>query len=260
MNPRDYVDDIARSIGFLSRISVPERHFVGHDGSLSRAVCAFPLAGFLIALPAAAVFAVLLAFRAEPLMAAFVVLGVQAALTGALHEDGLADTADGIGGGRDREHALTIMRDSRIGTYGAVALVLSFGLRASALAALARWLTPTEAGFALAGIAAISRTAMVWHWSMLSPARKDGVAASVGEPDKDAAIFAYVTGGLLCLVFAGSATSFTTGLTVIVVAALATWLLTRHISSRIGGHTGDTIGASQQISEMAALFALALLV
>lgn len=178
---RDFCDDVARSVAFLSRIHMPQRHFVDYDGRLNRAVRAFPLAGMLIALPAAAVASLLIALQVSSLFTAFVVVAVQALITGCLHEDGLGDTADGFGGGRDREAALVIMKDSRIGSYGAVALILSFGLRVSALASFLPLFTPTGAGLMILGAAALSRAAMVWHWSRLPPARRDGVAASAGE-------------------------------------------------------------------------------
>ena len=112
----NYTDDVARSVGFLSRIRVPGRYFIGHDGRLSRAVRAFPVAGVFISLPAAAFFAISMALHIHPLFAAFIALGIQILLTGCLHEDGLSDTADGLGGGKTRQSALDIMRDSHIGS------------------------------------------------------------------------------------------------------------------------------------------------
>lgn len=258
MDIRGFIDDTARSVAFLSRVPVPQRHFTGHDGRLSRAVRAFPLAGVLIVLPSAALAAILSAFHAPPLLLAFSTLALQVLVTGALHEDGLSDSADGIGGGRDRESALAIMKDSRIGSYGAVALVLSFGLRAAAIAALAAVLTPSGLGMVLLAIAAASRTAMVWHWSLLPPARSDGVAASVGEPDSGATVTALVSGVLLAailLVPHGTVFSFLLALTAATIAVLA---FNRMALRKIGGHTGDTIGATQQLAEMSVLFALAL--
>ncbi|MDO9418987.1 adenosylcobinamide-GDP ribazoletransferase [Pararhizobium sp.] len=258
MDFRDFIDDVARSVGFLSRIQVPQRHFINYDGKLSRAVRAFPAAGILIALPAAALVSVFSALHADPLFTAFVALAVQALVTGALHEDGLSDTADGFGGGRDRESALTIMRDSRIGTYGGVALILSFALRAAALAAIIPHLSHTGVGLVLLAVAALSRAAMVWHWSRLSPARTDGVAASVGEPDKDATLVALVSGiGIAALLMLFNAPLLAT---VLVVAAFAATVIAFGdiVSGKIGGYTGDTIGATQQLTEIAMLAALAL--
>ena len=114
-------------LAFLSRVPVPSSVFAGDDRNLGRVARAFPAAGFLIALPASLAFGLLLSIHVDPLLAALIALTVQTLTTGALHEDGLSDTADGLGGGRDREQSLAIMKDSRIGTYGAIALVLSFG-------------------------------------------------------------------------------------------------------------------------------------
>jgi len=255
---RNFIDDTARSVAFLSRLPMPQRHFIGYDGRLSRAVRAFPLAGVLIVLPAAALAAILSAFHAPPMLLAFATLVLQVLLTGALHEDGLSDAADGIGGGRDRDSALAIMKDSRVGSYGVVALVLSFGLRAAAIAALAAVLTPSGLGMALLAVAAMSRTAMVWHWSLLPPARRDGVAASVGEPDSGATTVA-LAGGIaiaaLLLLPHGTILSFALALAAAVITVLA---FNRIALGKIGGHTGDTIGATQQLAEMSVLFALAL--
>ena len=258
MDTRTFIDDTARSVAFLSRVPVPQRHFVGHDGRLGRAVRAFPVAGLLIALPAAALAAVLDAFRAPPLLIAFATLALATLITGALHEDGLSDSADGIGGGRDRDSALAIMKDSRAGSYGVVALVLSFGLRAAAIAALAVALTPTAFGMALLAVAVASRTAMVWHWSLLPPARRDGVAASVGEPQPGATRVALVSGLVLCMLLLlpnGAAFPLALALAAAIAVVLA---FNRIVLGKIGGHTGDTIGATQQLAEMAVLFALAL--
>jgi adenosylcobinamide-GDP ribazoletransferase len=255
---RDFIDDTARSVAFLSRVPVPQRHFTGHDGRLSRAVRAFPIAGVLIVLPAAALAAILSALHAPPLLLAFATLALQVLITGALHEDGLSDSADGIGGGKDRDSALAIMKDSRVGSYGAVALILSFGLRTAAIAALVPVLTPSGLGMALLAVAAASRTAMVWHWSLLPPARRDGVAASVGEPDNSATAFALVTGILLATLLVLPHGTVLSVLLALAAAAIAVLAFNRIAVRKIGGHTGDTIGATQQLAEMSVLFALAL--
>ena len=255
---RDFIDDTARSVAFLSRVPMPQRHFIDYDGRLSRAVRAFPLAGVLIVLPAAALAAMLSALHAPPSLLAIATLALQVLVTGALHEDGLSDSADGIGGGRDRDSALAIMKDSRAGSYGVVALILSFGLRAAAIAALAAALTPSGLGMALLAVAAASRTAMVWHWSLLPPARRDGVAASVGEPENRATLLALASGigiSALLLLPHGTLASFALASAAAVIAVL---VFNRIALRKIGGHTGDTIGATQQLAEMSVLFALAL--
>ncbi|WVT75371.1 adenosylcobinamide-GDP ribazoletransferase [Sinorhizobium chiapasense] len=257
----DFCDDVVRSVGFLSRIPMPGRHFVGYDGRLNRAVRAFPLAGIVIVLPSAAAAGAMNALQVSSLFAAFVVIALQALLTGALHEDGLGDTADGFVGGRDRDAALEIMKDSRVGTYGAVALILSFGLRVSALASILPLFTPLGAGMAILGTAAFSRAAMVWHWSSLPPARSGGVAASAGTPDPAAARFALGFGLIAAMLLFYFAKVPALGLIATIVAFfLAVKGFGRVATRKIGGHTGDTIGATQQLTEIAVLGTLALTV
>lgn len=256
---RDFIDDVARSVAFLSRIHMPQRHFVNFDGRLSRAVRAFPVAGLLIVLPAAAVVSIFSAIQAAPLFTAFVAVAIHTLITGALHEDGLSDTADGFGGGRTKENALIIMKDSRIGTYGAVALILSFGLRVSALAAVIPLMSPSGTGLLVLAAAALSRTAMVWHWSKLPPARKDGVAASAGEPDASAVTFALALGVVsAALLLLLSGVSLLAAVLAIAAFAATVPAFSQIVGGKIGGHTGDTIGATQQLTEIAVLAALAL--
>ncbi len=257
---RDFIDDIARSVAFLSRVHMPERHFIGHDGKLNRAVQAFAVAGALIALPGAAVFSVLDAFRADAIISALLALAVHTAITGVLHEDGLCDTADGLGGGKTPEQAMAIMRDSRIGTYGGVALFFTFALRASAMAILFATLSPTASGCVLVATAALSRACMVWHWRLLPPARKDGVASRVGEPDSLSASIAFGSAGLLvCVLMVPDAGFWQTALAAL-ASMVATYIFSRFTLHKIGGNTGDTLGASQQISEITILCTLALIV
>ena len=258
MDIREYIDDVARSVAFLSRIRVPQRFFDGHDGRLNRTVRAFPVAGIVIVLPAAALLSILEALGAASLFSAFLILSVQTLLTGALHEDGLSDAADGLGGGRDRDSTLSIMKDSRVGSYGVVALILSFGLRTSALAAIIPLLTPIGAATMLLAVAAASRAAMVWHWSVLPPARKDGVAASAGQPDAKAVQASLLSGVAIAVLLLLPNAPLLAIASVALAIFTAVSAFTDVVRDKIGGHTGDTIGATEQIAEMAALAALAL--
>ncbi len=255
-----YAVDTARAIGFLSRIRMPDSVFHGHDGNLGPVAHAFPLAGALVALPAALLFGMLSAGHVDPLLAALLALGLQTLLSGALHEDGLSDTADGLGGGRDATRALAIMKDSRIGTYGAVALILSFALRAAALAAIARGLPPLNAALTLPAAATLSRAALVWHWHRLPVARPGGVAAAAGQPDRKATVIALLSGTLLAAALLWPSLTAMSLLDVIALAVVATLAFTAYVRRRLSGHTGDTIGATQQICEIAILCALAMAV
>lgn len=254
-----FLTDTLRAVAFLSRLRVPARVFDGDDGRMGRTVRAFPVAGLLVSLPASLVFSLSLALDADPLLAALLALTVQTLVTGALHEDGLADAADGLFGGRTRGHALEIMKDSRVGTYGVVALVLTLALRAVAIADLADHLAPLGCALALMAIAALSRAGMVWHWSQLPPARETGVAAGAGQPQPAAVTTALATGvvlaGLLLLV-AGVPLLAALVAFAAIAAMVALW--TRSVRARISGHTGDTIGATQQLAETALLVALAI--
>ncbi|HEX2147989.1 MAG TPA: adenosylcobinamide-GDP ribazoletransferase [Pseudorhizobium sp.] len=258
-NASELVGDLARSLGFLSRIPIPSRCFDGHDGSVSRAVRVFPLAGLVIALPGGLLLWLLLEWEAQPLLAALIALTTVTLLTGALHEDGLADAADGFGGGRDREHILAIMKDSRNGSYGVIALILSFALRATALAALAA-ASPALSALALLSAATFSRALMVAHWRALPAARPGGVAAAAGRPEADARTFALASAMLICLLLLIPVAGLLPLLFALALATLIVFALTRHAERRIGGHTGDTIGASQQVGEIVFLTALALVI
>src|SRR4051812_27609535 len=114
-------DEVGSAAAFLTRI--PVRKLKPHP-PLSRAARAFPIIGAALGAGAGVLLSILVALGASPLLAAALTLAVLALTTGALHEDGLADSADGLGGGRDRQHALEIMRDSRIGTFGVLAIIL----------------------------------------------------------------------------------------------------------------------------------------
>ncbi|UJW74046.1 adenosylcobinamide-GDP ribazoletransferase [Rhizobium sp. SL42] len=255
---RAYIDETARAVSFLSRLPVPDRCFTGHDGSLSRTAAAFPLAGLLIALPSAFVLWLSQMLSADATIAALLTIAVNVAITGALHEDGLSDTADGLGGGHDREKALTIMKDSRIGTYGALALILSIALRTTALAALCTPGANTPAIAAWLAGASLSRGLMAWHWSALPSARVEGVASRAGAPGKQIANLALVLGGALAIALGWLTLPLAPLLAAVCVSGAISYVFTARIRHRLGGQTGDTIGACQQFAEIGFLVTLAI--
>ncbi|ANK86092.1 MULTISPECIES: adenosylcobinamide-GDP ribazoletransferase [unclassified Rhizobium] len=257
MKIKDYAVDTARAVAFLSRLPMPPALFEGYDGRLGRLVRAFPLAGLIIGFVPALALLLLSGLRADPLVAALIALSVQALATGALHEDGLADTADGIGGGKNRDQSLIIMKDSRIGTYGAIALILSFAIRAAALAAIVRQSSPLAAALAVPAVAALSRGAIAWHWQRLPAAKADGVAASTGQPNEAAMHFALVSAGLLAALLIWPAFGLRPLVASLLAAGVAGFVFTTLIRRKLAGHTGDTLGATQQICEIATLCALA---
>jgi adenosylcobinamide-GDP ribazoletransferase len=204
----------------------------------------------LVGLAGAAAYALASKPGLAPGTAALLALATTVLLTGALHEDGLADTADGLGGGRTRERKLEIMRDSRIGTYGACALILSFGLRWSALAAIA---SPWAVALALCSAHAAARAGVPAFMSLVTPARPDGLSAAAGSPPARSVAIAFAL-GTLCLVLALGPGKALIGLILLSLAGLA---LARLAIRQIGGQTGDILGAFEQIGEILILLVAA---
>ncbi len=229
--------------GYLTRLPLPV--WVGHGAwGLDRAARFFPLVGLLLGGAGALVLAG--ARTGLPaLAAAGLALAALAALTGALHEDGLADTLDGLGGGWTRDDALRIMKDSRIGAYGAAGLALALGLKAALLADL-----PATA---LLASAAASRLAPVCVMALLPYARAGDAAAR-------AAPVAAGPGGLAVAALCGLLPLLLLGWRAVpaaLAATLLTGLLALWFRRRLGGWTGDTLGAVQQASELGILLAAA---
>jgi len=248
---------VMRALGFMTRVPVPARFFEDGDNALSNDAGSFALAGALIALPGALLLLIGAIAGAPSLVTATLAVFATIVLTGALHEDGLADTADGFGGGASPERRLEIMRDSAIGTYGMLAIGGSVLFQVTALGSLAD-AGAMQAAFAFIVAHAASRAAMVWHWSKTTPARTDGVAAGSGQPDRQAVNAALISAGLVLALAAILATGiFVTALAAIAASA-ATIGFSRLSGRMIGGHTGDTIGATEQIARSVMLVGLAM--
>jgi adenosylcobinamide-GDP ribazoletransferase len=198
--------------------------------------------------------AAFLAIGLPGLAAAGLSLAALALLTGALHEDGFADVADGFGGGRDREHKLEIMRDSRIGTYGMIAAALILLIRAACLADIAAaglWVPICI----MTGAAALSRAGAVWLLASTDAARRDGVASTIGRPGTDILIPALAIGVTAAAVLSYLAAGFFGALCIILAGASAALIIRALAIRQIGGHTGDVCGALIILSETAMLAA-----
>lgn len=205
--------------------------------TIAAAAWAFPLAGLIPGLLGAA----MLASGLPVMLAAGLALAAQVVVTGALHEDGLADVADGFWGGRTHARRLEIMRDSRIGSYGTLALIVAAGLR---------WQAMALAGpVALILAAVASRVAPVALMAALPPARGDGMGHAARAVTAGPLAAACVI-GLGPLLFVGG----TLPILVAVMAVAALGLIARR---KIGGQTGDVLGAGQQLAEISLLIALA---
>jgi adenosylcobinamide-GDP ribazoletransferase len=247
----DWLSDFLGALRFFSRLPIPGPM---ESGDFRRSLRLAPLAGALLGLAGGLVFmaALGLGLRLPAAAAALLALGFGALVTGALHEDGLADIADGFGGGLTRERKLEIIKDSRNGAFGASALVLSFGLRASALAALA----PSSGLLVLIAAGAISRCACLAPLVLLPPARIDGAgraAAGTGAALRLAFLIVLPFAFLPALGAYGVSTCFAA----LVLAATAVLGLCALARAQIGGQTGDVAGAAQQVAEIAVLLAFA---
>lgn len=238
--------DLRAALALLSRLPLPPPA----DFPVPPAVWAWPLAGLLLGGIATALAGLALALGLPAGLAAALWLAAAALITGAMHEDGLADSCDGLWGGWDRARRLEIMKDSHIGSYGVMGLLLVTLARWSAVATL------LAAGHwpALLAAAALSRAPMALLLALLPNARGTGLSQSVGRPSQDAA-------ALACAVALGLALLAGWGaLTAALAVAASTAALGLLARRKIGGQTGDILGASQQLGELAALavFAAAL--
>jgi len=244
------LSELVVALRFLTRLPVPFARTV-EPTPLFASMRLFGLAGALIG-ACSGILIVLLSFLHLPVvMAPAVAIGLGLFLTGALHEDGLADTADGLLGGATRERRLEIMRDSRIGTYGACALVLALLARASAFSALAE-LAPGQTILVLAACGAFSRAMVVDMMWATKPARSDGLAAQAGRPSRNVALFAICSSGVLAI-WAGWAIEPVTGVEAMAAALVVTAVMRRLATRLVGGQTGDICGAVQVLSEIAML-------
>lgn len=247
---RRRAEELVLAFSLLTRLPLP-RVTMRADTPLTDYLWAFPLVGFVVG--HIAVLAYVLAREEAALgvnTAALLAIAATLLATGALHEDGLADFADGIGGGRTRERKLAIMRDSSIGTYGAVALFLVLAARWSALASI------TDLHAAM-GVLVLSHTlprgllaVIPEYWR---PARADGLAAGASNGNLNSAMAAIaLTIAAALLLDAGPV-----GIGAVLAAAAGVVAVAVLASRYLGGYTGDVFGAAEQFAEVLVLMVAA---
>jgi len=253
------------ALQFFTRVPVTGRlaAWVGYSPAMLRASAAhFPAIGLLVGGLAAGVAWLLLHQLAgpfAPLVAAVLSTIVTVLFTGALHEDGLADVADGLGGAHERRRALEIMKDSRIGAFGAIALVLAFALKVALLAEIGA----TDARALFAGLVLAHVLSRAWPLVVIRRLPYAGEAdGSKAKPMADAITGATLAVGALwtLAVLAGVASVQGAGFVVLplVLSALALAAMLRLFTQRLGGFTGDCLGATQQVCELACYLGVAL--
>ncbi|WP_254869774.1 adenosylcobinamide-GDP ribazoletransferase [Thalassospira sp. HF15] len=236
------ISDFWRALALLSRVPVAGTHDFRAE-LIARSVWSWPLVGLLLAgfamLPAMLVYQL----TENILIFAIIALAGMVLLTGSMHEDGMADCADGFGGGFERARKLEIMRDSHIGTYGVVALILCFGLRLVLLSAAG---DGGQAAVLFLVMAITSRAAMPVVMHILPPARDNGLGKGAGTPNLMMVGLAVLIAAILSFVLAGLITT----IAVLAGAMVAIGVMTAVAKWQIGGQTGDVLGATQLVSEL----------
>jgi adenosylcobinamide-GDP ribazoletransferase len=231
-------NDFWVAVSFFTRLPIPTLH---GTIDMARALAFAPLVGVGVGLMGALAFLGARALGLPVMACALIAIAVATAMTGALHEDGLADCADGLGG-RNANARLEIMKDSRIGSFGAITLIIAIGLRAAAIVTL------TDPLLGLIAAHAGARGGLALTLRVLPPARQDGLAAMVGKPDSRTAFVALAL-ALGLVLWAGGA--------IPAIAGAAIGWLTLFLAKRwIGGVTGDVLGAQAVLVEISILLAL----
>ena len=245
---RAWHDDVIGAVQFLTRLPGIAH---GRAFEMRRAGRVLPLVGGAIGGVIGACCWLLYALHVPTLAAAALALALGALFTGGLHEDGLADTADGFGGGRTQAQKLEIMKDSRIGSYGVLALVFVSAIKITCLSTL-----PGGHGMAALIVAhALARAALPFAAFALPYAKATGLAVSVGQPT----VASLVVAGLLGIAIAITALPLITALACLGAVGVVTIVMRIVAQRQIGGYTGDVLGAIEQLGETAVLLVVSAL-
>jgi adenosylcobinamide-GDP ribazoletransferase len=233
--------ELTLAIGFLTRLRLPPVEY--SDAAMARAIRWYPLVGVAIGAALAFLFSGLNVFLPQA-VAASLTIAAGMLLTGALHEDGLADLADGLGGSPDKDRALEIMRDSRIGTYGVLALIVTLAIKTTTLAIL----PSTTAMVALVAGHSLGRLTMLWLMDSLPYARSTGAAGFMSDATRSDRRIPLLSLAAVIILIAMTTSILTAIVTALAVTGLVALLINR-LKARIQGYTGDALGACEQLTE-----------
>jgi len=247
-SPRVLINDLLIAMSLLTRLPIPQADWSNTECPPARAAWAYPLAGLVVGGLAAITGLVAGALGVGPTVVAVLMLAVLSVTTGAMHDDGLADCADGFWGGWDKARRLEIMKDSAIGAYGVLALIIIFALKGASLSALLAH--PGATAWLILLPAILSRATMVAVMELLPNAREDGLSSKTGKPGKPAMWVAVALGVIAAFLAPAS------GFVLIAAAGLSAGVVALIASRKIGGQTGDVLGATQSITEVALLITL----
>ncbi len=246
----------ATAVQFLTRIPVPG---VTHGSAevfyaaLRRSVVFFPLVGGCVGLCTASV-AMCAMYGLSPLVAALLAIGGEAWLTGAFHEDALADTWDALGGGWTREQVLTIMKDSRLGTYGTMSLIIGVGIRIVTTAELIAG-QPVWAWASIVAASALGRVAIVAMMVTTEPVvDRDSQAGQISQTQTSRTLVYASLIGFPCIAAWIILSPLTAVCGLLASGVVLAWFR-RKIISRVGGTTGDLLGCSAYLVQLVILIA-----
>jgi len=233
--------ELTLAIGFLTRLRLPPVDY--SDATMARATRWYPLVGIAIGTGMGLLFWGL-SFLLPQALSTLLTIAAGMLLTGALHEDGLADLADGLGGSADKTRALEIMRDSRIGTYGVLALISTLAIKATALALL-----PVPVAIvALIASHGLARLSMLWLMDRLDYARTAGAADFTNNAPKPERPIPVISLAAILALTALTVSQLTAAATLLAILLLVT-LVAKWLNTRLNGYTGDALGACEQLTE-----------
>jgi adenosylcobinamide-GDP ribazoletransferase len=241
--------ELKTGLAFLTRLPLGNSQPVT-GGDVARASWTFPVIGAGVGAFGALIYWIAHGLGLPAFVCATLAVAATLLITGGLHEDGLADTADGFGAGVTPGRKLEIMRDSQIGTYGVAALILSLLLRVGAIASLAE---PGLAALALIAAHAGARATLPAFMRRVPRARQDGLSADAGEPPQQSSAIAAAIGLVVLLLCLGFSATLIAAVLLAAALGLMAWLCLR----QIGGQTGDVLGALEQVSEILILLVAA---
>jgi len=242
-----WIEDFLVALVFLTRLPV-SLPFTFEMSAIKSACRCFPLIGLIVGGLTGTLYLMATFVGLPPWVSALLAVAAQVLLTGALHEDAIGDVADGFGGGVDKTRKLEIMRDSRMGTYGVVALILVIGLKTATIAHIDN---PFTVFAVLVAAAACSRGIMTWALFLMPPAREDGLGHGSGRPELSAPLWSTAIFMGVSIAVLGNYM----GAAAMLAAMIGGSLMGLVARRQIGGQTGDVLGAIQQISEIFFLLA-----
>lgn len=229
---------LLNSFALMTRLPMPSKFT-----SEIIATWPYPIIGIIIGVITAVVYTIFYILGFSPIPCALFALAANVFITGALHYDGVSDTADGLWGGHDKDSRLGIMKKSDQGSYGSLAIFITASLYVGLINDLEY---PSIVAVGIISGAIVSRCAVAWAQNILAPARNSGIAASIGKATAIESFFATIV-TIVALVYIGG---YNFALIITVVTLLSTLFLALLFKTKIGGNTGDTLGATQIVIEL----------